>query len=65
MTMIEEALTQTTDTKACEIGPGATATVAKMFRELFSEAKKAIVIEDPRTRRRWRARGLASEIFWL
>ena len=24
MTMIEEALTQTTDTKACEIGPGVT-----------------------------------------
>ena len=50
MTMIEEALTQTTDTKACEIGPGATEASAKMFRELFPDAKKAIVVDDPRTR---------------
>ena len=46
MTMIEEALTQTTDTKACEIGPGATEASAKMFRELFPDAKKAIVREE-------------------
>ena len=50
MTMIEEALTQTTDTKACEIGPGATEAAARMFGELFPEARKAIVIDDPRTR---------------
>ena len=50
MTMIEEALTQTTDTKACVIGPGATESAAKMFGELFPDAKKAIVIDDPRTR---------------
>ena len=45
MTMIEEALTQTTDTKACEIGPGATEAAAKMFRGLFPDAEKAVVIE--------------------
>ncbi len=50
MTMIEEALTKTTDTKACVIGPGATEAAAKMFGELFPDAKKAIVIDDPRTR---------------
>ena len=50
MTMIEEALTKTTDTKACENGPGATESAAKMFGELFPDAKKAIVIDDPRTR---------------
>ena len=50
MTMIEEALTQTTDTKACVIGPGATEAAARMFGELFPEARKAIVIDDPRTR---------------
>ncbi len=50
MTMIEEALTQTTDTKACVIGPGATESAARMFGELFPEARKAIVIDDPRTR---------------
>ena len=50
MTMIEEALTQTTDTKACEIGPGAAEVAAQMFGDLFPGAKKAIVIDDPRTR---------------
>ena len=50
MTMIEEALTKTTDTRACEIGPGATEAVAKMFGGLFPEAKQVIVIDDPRTR---------------
>ena len=50
MTMIEEALRKTTDTKACVIGPGATDAAAKMFGELFPDAKKAIVIDDPRTR---------------
>ena len=47
---IEEALKLTTDTKACTIGAGATDAAAQMFRELFPEAKKAIVIDDPRTR---------------
>jgi len=50
MTLVEEALTQTTDTKACEIGPGAAEATAKMFRELFPEAGQAVVIDDPRTR---------------
>ena len=50
MTMIEEALTQTTDTKACEIGPGAVEAAAQMFGGLFPDARKAIVIDDPRTR---------------
>ena len=50
MTMIEEALTQTTDTKACVIGPGAAEAAAQMFGELFPESKKTIVIDDPRTR---------------
>ena len=50
MTLIEEALTTTTDTKACVIGPGATDAAAKMFGELFPVAKKAVVIDDPRTR---------------
>ena len=50
MTLIEEALTTTTDTKACVIGPGAVDAAAKMFGELFPDARKAIVIDDPRTR---------------
>ena len=48
--MIEEALKQTTDTKACTIGPGAAEASAKMFKELFPEAKKAITVVDPRTK---------------
>ncbi len=51
MTLIEEALTRTTDTKACEIGPGAVASAAPMFRGLFPEAKRAVVIDDANTRR--------------
>ncbi len=50
MTMIEEALAQATDTKACVIGPGAVESVAGMFKELFPEARRAIVVDDPRTR---------------
>ncbi len=50
MTLVEEALKHTTDTKACVIGAGATGDAAKMFRELFPEARKAIVVSDPRTR---------------
>ena len=50
MTIVEEALKKTTDTKACEIGPGTVDFAARMFRELFPEAKRAVVIDDPRTR---------------
>ena len=50
MTLVEEALRHATDTKSCVIGPGAVEESAKMFRELFPEARKAIVVEDPRTR---------------
>lgn len=50
MTLVEEALRHATDTKACVIGPGAVEASAKMFGELFPEARKAIVVEDPRTR---------------
>ncbi|MBR2838179.1 MAG: sn-glycerol-1-phosphate dehydrogenase [Kiritimatiellae bacterium] len=50
MTMIEEALTQTTYTKACVIGPGAAESAAQMFGELFPGERKAVVIDDPRTR---------------
>ena len=47
MTMIEEALTQTTDTTACEIGPGATEAAARMFGELFPVAR--VTLSSPRT----------------
>ena len=50
MTEFESALRKATDTKACAIGAGATEGVAKMFREMFPEAKRAIVVSDPRTR---------------
>ena len=50
MSLIDEALKQTTDTKACVIRAGATEDAAKMFKELFPEARKALVVEDPRTR---------------
>ena len=51
MTLIEEALTQTTGTKACEIGPGAISAAATMFRDLFPEARKAIVVDDSNTKK--------------
>ena len=51
MSEIERALEKTTDTKACVVGAGATESAAKMFGELFPEAKKAIVVSDPRTRK--------------
>ena len=50
MNEIEEALKLATDTKACVIGAGATARAAEMFRALFPEAKRAVVVSDPRTR---------------
>ena len=48
--MIEEALAQACDTKACVIGPGAAEETAKMFGELFPGVRRAIVVDDPRTR---------------
>ena len=51
MTAIEEALEKATDTKACVIGAGATESAARMFRDLFPGAKRAVVVEDPRTRK--------------
>ena len=51
MTIIEEALTRTTDTKACEIGPGAAYAAARMFRELFPGASRTIVVDDANTKR--------------
>ena len=51
MSLIDEALKQTTDTKACVIRAGATEDAAKMFKELFPDARKAIIVEDPNTRR--------------
>lgn len=50
MTLVEEALTQTTDTKACEIGPGTVAAAAPMFKDLFPEARSAIIVDDPSTK---------------
>ena len=46
MTMIEEALTQTTDTKACEIGPGATEATAKKFPSKGELRRELSVIRD-------------------
>ena len=51
MNEIERALGKATNTKACVIGAGATESTAKMFRELFPEARKALVVSDPRTRK--------------
>ena len=51
MNEIEKALRKTTDTKACVIEAGATESAAKMFGGLFPEAKKAVVVSDPRTRK--------------
>ena len=51
MTAIEEALRETTDTKACEIGPGAVAAAARMFLELFPGASKALLVDDANTKR--------------
>jgi len=49
-TLIDEALKETTDTIACEIGAGAVAQAAKMFRELFPEARRAFVVDDVNTK---------------
>lgn len=50
MTLIEEALKSTNDTKACEIGPGAVEAAAPMFRNLFPGSGKAVVIDDTNTK---------------
>ena len=49
MGLIEKALGKATDTKACVIGAGAVESAAKMFRELFPEAGRVLVVADPRT----------------
>ncbi len=50
MAKIDEALASATDTKACVIGPGAADAAAAMFKELFPGARRAVVVEDPRTK---------------
>ena len=51
MSMIDEILKETPDTKACRLGPGVTEQVAELFRELFPNAKRALVVDDVNTRR--------------
>ena len=51
MTMIEQSLRYTTQTRACEISPGAASGAAAMLRGLWPDAKKAIVIDDVNTKR--------------
>ena len=48
--MIEKALKRATDTKACVIGDGVLSGVAPLFKAQFPEARRAIVVCDPRTR---------------
>lgn len=48
--MIDEILKETSDTKACRLGPGVTAQAAELFREIFPEAKQAIVFDDVNTK---------------
>ena len=47
---IERALERATDTKACLVGDGALGETARLFKEFFPGADRAIVVEDPRTR---------------
>ena len=47
---IERALERATDTKACLVGDGAIGETARLFKEFFPGADRAIVVEDPRTR---------------
>ena len=51
MSLIDEALKHTTDTKACIIAAGAVEGTAKMFRKLFPGSAKALIVEDPNTKR--------------
>ena len=48
--MIDRALARATDTKACLVGDGVLGETTGLFKNLFPGAKRAIVIEDPRTR---------------
>lgn len=59
MTKIEKALESAVDTKACEIGPGAVDSAGAMFRAIFPSAKRAIVVDDPRTGKAAGRRALA------
>ena len=51
MSLIEEILRETPDTKACRLGPGVTEQAAELFKELFPDAKRALVVDDVNTRR--------------
>ena len=51
MSLIEEILKETPDTKACRLGPGVTNEAAALFKELFPEAKRVIVVDDVNTKR--------------
>ena len=51
MSKIDEILKETPDTKACRLGPGVTEQVAELFRELFPDAKRALVVDDVNTKR--------------
>ena len=51
MSIIDEILKETPDTKACRLGPGVTEQVAELFRELFPAATKALVVDDVNTKR--------------
>ena len=47
---IARALERATDTKACLIGDGALDETARLFRDFFPGAGRALVVDDPRTR---------------
>ena len=49
--MIDEILRETPDTRACRLGPGVTEQAADLFKELFPEAKRALVVDDVNTKR--------------
>jgi len=51
MSMIDEILRETPDTKACRLGPGVTEQAAALFKELFPAAKRALVVDDVNTKR--------------
>lgn len=51
MNLIDEILTKAPDTRACRLGPGITVQAAEMFRALFPNAAKALVVDDANTRR--------------
>jgi len=51
MSMIDEMLKETKDTRACRLGPGATEETPSLFKELFPEARSAVVVDDVNTKR--------------